>query len=120
VLAEHNFINDLNLRTSSRLSVILAYVSLLGLLAGLWQPAGLVVAFCALLLLIALNHRLYRFYCRLRGAWFVLRVVPWHTLYYLYSGLGFAVGALIYLCCDRLGLSALAAGSGARAKDARS
>ncbi len=96
LLAERGFVNDLNLRTSSRISVVLAYISVLSALGALWHPATLIAAATALLALVVLNREMYYFFQRARGTWFALRVVPWHTLYYLYSGLGFALGTLIY------------------------
>jgi glycosyltransferase involved in cell wall biosynthesis len=36
------------------------------------------------------NRRLYRFFLRARGAWFVLRVIPIHLVYHLLNGLAAA------------------------------
>jgi hypothetical protein len=46
--------------------------------------------------LLALNVPVYRFFVRQRGLWFALQVIPWHWLYYLYSGLAFAIGTTRY------------------------
>jgi len=60
-------------------------------------PMGVVlVALCALALL-ALNFRLYRFFAARRGWWFALRAIPLHWFYYLYSGIAFALGVLLWL-----------------------
>jgi hypothetical protein len=45
---------------------------------------------CAFLLLV-LNRDFYGFLLRSRGPWFVLRAIPLHWLYYLYSAVTFAV-----------------------------
>ena len=47
------------------------------------------------LLLLALNQDIYRFFWKKRGAGFALAIIPVHWLYYLYSGL-----VWIY-CCGR-------------------
>jgi glycosyltransferase involved in cell wall biosynthesis len=96
ILRDRLLVDDLNLSLSSRVSVALAS-GLVGALVGAWwQPlllapaAGLVVA------LLWLNAPLYRFFLRQRGVRFTAQVIPWHWLYYLYSGLGFAVGVARY------------------------
>jgi glycosyltransferase involved in cell wall biosynthesis len=94
ILRDRRLINDLNLRYSSRASVILTYGLLGALIGAWWQPWFLASAGAAILLLLALNAPLYRFFQRQRGLWFALRVIPWHWLYYLYSGLAFAIGAI--------------------------
>jgi glycosyltransferase involved in cell wall biosynthesis len=97
ILRDRRFINDLNLRYSSRVSVMLIY-GLLGALIGAWRWSGfLIFAGVAALLLLALNAPLYRFFRRKRGLWFALQSIPWHWLYYLYSGLAFAIGVTWYL-----------------------
>ncbi len=102
---------DLNLRRDSRVSTVLIYLLLLQLgLSAVWGLARLIsgrkprlahgrsLSFAAGTLLLAaltwLNAPLYRFFQRKRGWWFALRVIPWHWLYYAYSGLGFVWGTL--------------------------
>jgi len=92
ILRQRRFPNDLNLRWSSRASVALLYAMLALLVAGAWWRWCLVAAAGAAVAAAALNAPLYRFFLRKRGAWFALRAVPWHWLYYLYGGLAFAVG----------------------------
>lgn len=87
--------NDLNLQISSRMSVVLA-LWLVGALASAtlvarWRAVSGVVSAAAAAGLLALNHPLYRFFLRTRGLLFTLRVIPWHWLYYLYSGLAFGI-----------------------------
>ncbi|NJL87100.1 MAG: glycosyltransferase family 2 protein [Leptolyngbyaceae cyanobacterium SM1_1_3] len=92
ILRHQQLNNDLNLDTSSRLSVILAFALLLSFTAvGLWPSAfGFSLAIAGLLFL--LNAPVYRFFRQKRGLRFTARVIPWHWLYFLYSGLAFAVG----------------------------
>jgi glycosyltransferase involved in cell wall biosynthesis len=97
ILRDGRFVSDLNLRNGSRVSVGLAYLSLLALGVSPWQPGGLVAALGLLLALLFVNAQLLTFFLRKRGALFTLRVIPWLVLYQLYSGLGFIVGALRHL-----------------------
>jgi GT2 family glycosyltransferase len=89
-------INDLNLKHSARMSVLLTYGALITTLASLWSSKFLpVAAFCAIALLL-LNAPLYRFFQNKRGPWFALRGMLWHVFYYFYSGLAFMVGTISY------------------------
>jgi len=92
VLRDRNFINDLNLRISSRLSVILIYVLLLTLIGGIWWNWSFGVAGGLALMLFLINIPLYRFFFQKRSFGFMLGTIPWHWLYYFYSGLAFAIG----------------------------
>jgi len=96
ILRDRRLINDLNLRHSSRASVMLIYGLLGSLVGAWWWPEFFIVTGVAILLLLALNTSFYRFFHRQRGLWFTLRVIPWHWFYYLYSGLAFAIGAIQY------------------------
>lgn len=101
ILRDRRFINDLNLRFSSRLSVIATYGFLAALSGILWRPDSLAVAFGFILLLLGLNAPLYRFFRRKRGLWFALKVIPFHWFYYFYSGLAFGLGLSQYLLSDQ-------------------
>jgi GT2 family glycosyltransferase len=96
VLGRRAYQLDLNLQTSHRISVALAVLLALSLLAlaaapGLW-PLPLIFAGG----LLHLNRDLYAFFRRKRGPWFMLAAIPWHWLYYLYNSLSFTLGTLIY------------------------
>jgi GT2 family glycosyltransferase len=97
IIRHRRFINDLNLRTSSRVSVISVYGLWAALIGAWWWPGSLALAGLAALLLLALNLPFYRFLLQKRGLWFVIRAIPWHWFYYFYSGLAFAVGLGRYL-----------------------
>lgn len=94
--------HDLNLRLEHRISG-LAVFGLLGALLSAWRvPAtGLLVGGLAGLLVI-LNAPFYRFLARKRGMGFCLRAIPWHWLYYAYSGLGFGLGLARYFYRSRI------------------
>lgn len=86
------FSSDLNLRWSSRASVVLVYGLCLGLMMALWHPPLLAISGLIGLILFAINLPVYQFFYQKRGFLFALRVLPWHWLYYFYSGLAFAIG----------------------------
>lgn len=92
ILRDRSFINDLNLRFSGRLSVILTYSFLAALVGGCWWSGSFAVAGALALLLIIINVPVYGFFLRKRGLGFMIRTIPWHWFYYFYSGLAFAVG----------------------------
>ena len=104
LLRYHTFRNDLNLRLENRLSTMLVF----GLLAsvalgiGIQIGAGIGAAGLFLLsavmaaLLILLNISFYNLLRRKHGIVFVSRAIPWHWLFYAYSGIGFLLGILRY------------------------
>jgi GT2 family glycosyltransferase len=92
ILRDRRFINDLNLRRSSRFSVLII-CGLPGALSASWWWAGwLAVSGALIVALLMLNLPVYRFFLRKRGLQFTLQSIPWHWLYYFYSGLAFALG----------------------------
>lgn len=97
ILKDRSFINDLNLRFSSRLSVMLTYAFLAALVGGYWWSASFAAAGAFALLLILMNLPVYAFFLRKRGFWFMIRTIPWHWFYYFYSGLAFAIGYARFL-----------------------
>lgn len=91
ILRQRRIINDLNLKMSSRLSVILTYGLIITLVGAWWWPGFFGVAAVLGLVLLFLNYSVYRFFQRKRGFWFALASVPWHWLYFFYSGLAVAI-----------------------------
>ncbi|MGB3532883.1 MAG: glycosyltransferase [Microcoleaceae cyanobacterium] len=92
ILRDRQLNNDLNLQYSSRISVILVYAMIGALLVAPWLSQT-PVAICLLAsAFLALNAPVYQFFHNKRGLFFALRTIPWHWLYYFYSGLAFAVG----------------------------
>ena len=96
ILREGKLLNDLNLRVSERLSLLAAYGILLSMLATIFKPLAAAAAGCFVLCLLALNVALYRFFYRKRGVWFLIQALFWHWLYYLYGGIAFVIGTLLY------------------------
>jgi glycosyltransferase involved in cell wall biosynthesis len=97
ILREGAFLNDLNLQTHNRISVVVVYAALLCLLLGFWNPlvwGGLVVSALALLFL---NRHLYAFMAQKRGWAFGVAAVAPHWLYYAYNGVSFGLGSLLHI-----------------------
>jgi len=97
ILRRRRLPNDLNLRFSSRVSVVLTYGLLLAGIGVWWWPGLLVGVGIMAVLLVSLNVPVYRFFWEKRGFWFALGVIPWHWLYYFYSGLAFVVSVASFL-----------------------
>ena len=91
------FVNDLNIGVSGRASVMLTFGLLAALLLSPWQPLLLVGAAVMGLMLFILNVQLYRFFLEKRGLRFATQAIPWHWLYFLYSGAAFAIGTVCHL-----------------------
>ena len=89
---EGSMLNDLNLGTTSRASVIGVYLLLSALIGTFKWPALFVVAGIIAFALFIGNADVYRFFLRKRGITFMLYAVVWHWFYYAYSGFAFAVG----------------------------
>ena len=92
ILRDRRFLNDLNLRMSQRVSVFLVYGLVAAVAAGWWWPGFLAVAAAEGVALLATNAPLYSFFANKRGVWFAAQTVPWHWLYFFYSGMAFGIG----------------------------
>ena len=90
------FVNDLNLQTHNRASVVVVWLLLLSLGWVVWDERILAVAIGFAAVLLRLNLPLYRWFAQKRGWPFTLRVIPWHWLYYAYNAIAFALGAVNY------------------------
>lgn len=97
IYRDRGFVNDLNIGIPGRASVIVTFGLLGALLLSPWQPLLLVGAAVMGLMLFILNVRLYRFFLERRGLQFSVQAIPWHWLYFLYSGAAFAIGTLCHL-----------------------
>jgi GT2 family glycosyltransferase len=86
--------NDLNLKYSSRISVVLVYILILTFLPVFLNIYILVITLICAVLLIILNKDIYLFFLKKRGYSFMLGTIFWHWVYYFYSGLGFLIGTI--------------------------
>jgi GT2 family glycosyltransferase len=94
ILRQRTLPDDLNLRRAARLTTAALFSALLAAAASAWRPALAPVVIALLAAALALNAGFYRFLAAKRGAAFALRAVPWHWLYFLYSGAAFAIGVV--------------------------
>ncbi|PIE31789.1 glycosyl transferase [candidate division KSB3 bacterium] len=95
LLLQHpEFMNDLNVDAKSRVSVFCVLGLLLTLIGAFWMPALLLLSLMLSLTLFGLNRSLYVFLRRKRGLFFACKALPWHWLYFFYSGLAFGIGLI--------------------------
>lgn len=97
--------NDLNLQVSSRVSIILTYAMLFSILGTWWSLGCLVLASLLAIPLVVINAPLYRFFGSKHGMIFAIKTIPWHWLYYFYSGLGFAIGTARHVLSQKKSLT---------------
>ncbi|MHC4945250.1 MAG: glycosyltransferase family 2 protein [Planctomycetota bacterium] len=79
--------DDLNIKKSQKLSVILVGLALLALPLAALHLGFLLAAAVACILAVLLNAKLFKLFYRKHGAGFALQCIPLHLLYFLYSGL---------------------------------
>lgn len=99
---DRQFSNDLNLKNSSRLSLILTYLLVICLMGGWWWSILWLIGLGVSLVLLLLNLPVYRFFLQKRGILFTFGVIPWHWLYFFYGGLAFVIGTIRYHLYHRL------------------
>ena len=91
ILESHHLINDLNLRTADRVSAVLAGSAVLTLALTPFKPWLLYLLPLLLITLLLLSRPLYSFFLRRVGLQFALLAFPVQVLYYLTSGVTFAL-----------------------------
>jgi GT2 family glycosyltransferase len=96
ILKSNQFIDDLNLKRTSRISVIAVYIMCLSAVMALLIPWFLMPAVLSALALLSLNRDLYLFFMKKRGIGFTVKALFWHWFYYFYSGMAFAIGYIRY------------------------
>ncbi|MDO8283305.1 MAG: glycosyltransferase family 2 protein [Thermodesulfovibrionia bacterium] len=96
ILENNEKINDLNLKTSHRVSAGLTGLSVLLLPFSLVKPQLLYSIFIFQALVLLFNIRMYRFFFERRGLIFAVRVFLMQVLYYLYSGATFVICWIMY------------------------
>jgi len=91
LLMSKHIVNDLNLRTSDRLSAMLVGLSVGLLPFALLKPFLLFVIIFLLLIILLLNRKLFRFFLQRKGILFAALAFPCQLLYYFYSGTTFVL-----------------------------
>jgi glycosyltransferase involved in cell wall biosynthesis len=89
MLQNRGLINDLNLKTSDRVSAASVGVAAAVLPLIVLVPQALLIVVALLAVVLLLNYKFYRFFVRRRGLVFLICAFPTHLLYFFYSGLTF-------------------------------
>lgn len=97
MLREGQMVNDLNVKTRDRISVVMAFIPLLTFPAALLRPTVLAVGAAAIIVVGILNAGFFRFLQSRRGFLFALGAFPMYWVYLLICGFGFAIGLLRHL-----------------------
>jgi hypothetical protein len=87
----------LNVTWQQRISVVLVYMSAVGLAAALLWRQSIIVAAVAAAGVTLLNLDFYKFFVARKGVWFALRAIPLHWLYFIYCGLALVAGVVVWL-----------------------
>ena len=96
ILNEGRIIDDLNLKRSSRISVMAVFMLSLTLIGSMFAPWLLIFSAFLMVVLLGLNWDLYHFFKDKRSLGFAVKTIPWHWFYFFYSGLAFSVGFAKY------------------------
>jgi len=89
ILQTRNLPDDLNLKLGQRASFVLVAFACAFLVLSGANFEWLAGSSAAILGVVCLNRKLYRFFFRQRGVLFAVGCVALHVLYYLYSGLSY-------------------------------
>lgn len=96
IIAEQGMINDMNLKSSDRLSAVLIGLSIIMLPLIFWNPIALFVPAGFLGIVVFLNQGIVRFFVAKRGLLFAIATLPFQFLYFFYSGSVFVLCWLYY------------------------
>ena len=91
ILESRHMVNDLNLKTSDRLSAGLVGLSAGTLSLSLFEPRLLYFTLLFFAIVFILNYKLYGFFMNRKGVVFAALAFPWQILYYFYSGVTYAL-----------------------------
>ena len=91
-LSGHGLINDLNTKTSNRVSVVLSLIMPLLGAAGFVTPWAWLVALAALFFFFLLNRGFFVFLKNKRGSLFAFVAMFWCWVHFVAGGVGFAYG----------------------------
>lgn len=94
-------IGDLNLKLSGALSIALSWTGVCLVPLVIYFPQHFYLVFAAFLLGFLINLRTFRFFWKVRGLWFALKVIPLHVLFHLYNGASVIAGFFCHLFIDR-------------------
>lgn len=91
ILERQQMVNDLNLRTSDRVSAGMVGLSLGLLPLSIYYPPLFLGIALLLFIVFLLNRKIYTFFYKRRGLGFAILAFPMQVLYYFYSGVTFVL-----------------------------
>lgn len=97
ILQYRRLSNDLNLRYSDRVSVLVVFSLISLAFMGTWTAQQHVVIVLLIALLLLLNMSLYRFFMSQRSISFTGAAIGLHWISFAYSGMAFIVGSARYI-----------------------
>ena len=103
MLTSEGVINDMNTKTSDRLSAGCVGLALAALPLAVWKPWLVALPVVLLAAVLWLNRRLFRFFARKKGFLFAAAALPWQLLFFFYSGTTFVLCWFRYALPLRLG-----------------
>ena len=106
IIQNDGLINDMNLRTSDRVSAGIVAVLLVTFPLVFWKPYMLAVTVALGLAVIFLNREIFRFFLKKKGIIFAIMIFPWQLLYFFYSGTAFVASWFWYALPLRFGIRA--------------
>ncbi len=89
ILTEQGLINDMNLKTTDRLSAMLVGLCVALFPIVFWKPVLLILLAAFLLIILFLNRKIFRFFFQKKGLLFAVLTFPWQLFYFFYSGVTF-------------------------------
>jgi len=92
ILRSNSAKSDLNLKLRDRISVVLIYLMMLGLVGMFLSPVIALVSSGMALAMFWFHLDLYRYFRKHGSLWFVIYCMFWHWLYYFFNGISFLIG----------------------------
>lgn len=97
ILQEGRLHDDLNLRITQRVAIVLTWSTIAAAIAFAWIDAPIAIPLGLALALLLVDLPLWRYLAHERGRAFAARSVPWHWLVYALSGAAFGWAVLRHL-----------------------
>ncbi len=97
MLKERIMRSDLNTTKGNAIGLVSAYLIVSSLILSLFNPIFLWPALLFAILLVFSNKHFYAYAYNFKGAGFMLQTIAMNFVFYLYSGVGFALGVAAYL-----------------------
>lgn len=96
LLKHGKIVNDLNLSWTNRVSILFIYSLLILIILSFWLNFLYLFIIAIIISLLIINRKVYYFFYHKKGLFFTLNTIIWHWLYYLYGGLGFILGIVLF------------------------